>query len=960
MKERAEAKLFKKIRDSIINFITSRYFILILMFCVLGFVLIYRIFNLQIVNGESYLNEFTLKIKKERNIPSTRGKIYDRKGELLAYNELAYSVTIEDVYESGSNKNERLNKTIATLIEMIEENGDSIVTDFNIIIGDNGEYQFAVSGSQQQRFLADVYGKKYIDDMKYAEKTSTADDVINYLAGKSKFAIGEYTVPNNHKSTFQVGKGYSKEMLLKIISIRYAMSLNSFQKYIATTVATDVSDETVAVVMENAASLDGVSIAEDTIRKYVDGVYFSHVIGYTGKISQTELEELSTENDSYISTDIIGKAGVESYMESYLQGKKGSETVYVNNMGKVIETSNRKEPSAGNDVYLTIDKDLQKAVYNLLEQKIAGILVSKIRNIKEYTPPENASASSIVIPIDDVYFALINNSIIDIEHFSHDDATDLEKSVYASFEIKQNQVISTLKSLLNENPQPYDQLSKEYQVYQLYITSLLSEKGIILSSEIDKNDPVYIAWHTDESISLKEYLLHLIAMNWIDISKLELENQYSDSEEIYQAVQNELFDSLITSNAFHKKLYKYMIADNSVSGKSICLLLYDQGILTGTAAERATVENGTISPYNFILGKISNLEITPAQLALDPCSGSVVITNVNNGEILALVSYPGYDNNRINNSEYYARLNSDLSRPLWDYATQQTSAPGSTFKMVTAAASLEEGVVTNGETITCHGIWDTISPAAKCWIYPSAHGSLTVSGAIEHSCNYFFYEMGYRLGFSNGVYNSELGLQRLAYYADQFGLSDKSGVEITEEAPKVSDTDSIRSAIGQGTNNYTTVGLARYVTTVANSGTCYNLSLLDKVTDSSGNVIEDFNPTVRNTVSFDLSTWNAIHAGMRRVVESKSYYEGMKIRVAGKTGTAQENKSRPNHALFVSYAPYESPEISVTTRIAFGYASDFAAQLTQDIYKYYYRLENVDELIDGTATDTNTNISNTD
>ena len=121
---------------------------------------------------------------------------------------------------------------------------------------------------------------------------------------------------------------------------------------------------------------------------------------------------------------------------------------------------------------------------------------------------------------------MINNSIIDIEHFSHDDATELEKSVYASFEMKQNQVLSTLKSMLNENPQPYDQLSKEYQVYQLYITSLLSEKGIVLSNEIDKNDPVYIAWHTDETISLKEYLLHLIAMNWIDISKLELEKQY--------------------------------------------------------------------------------------------------------------------------------------------------------------------------------------------------------------------------------------------------------------------------------------------------------------------------------------------------------------------------------------------------------------------------------------------------
>ena len=225
--------MFKKIRDSIINFITSRYFILILVFCILGFVLIYRIFNLQIVNGEAYLDEFTLKIKKERNIPSTRGNIFDRKGELLAYNELAYSVTIEDVYESGSDKNERLNRTIKTLIGMIEENGDSIVTDFNIILDSNGEYQFTVSGTQLQRFLADIYGKAYIDKLTYAEKTSTPEDVINYLAGKNKFAIGEYTVPNNHKSTFQIGKGYSKEMMLKMINIRYAMSLNNFQKYIA-------------------------------------------------------------------------------------------------------------------------------------------------------------------------------------------------------------------------------------------------------------------------------------------------------------------------------------------------------------------------------------------------------------------------------------------------------------------------------------------------------------------------------------------------------------------------------------------------------------------------------------------------------------------------------------------------------------------------------------------------------
>ena len=102
--------------------------------------------------------------------------------------------------------------------------------------------------------------------------------------------------------------------------------------------------------------------------------------------------------------------------------------------------------------------------------------------------------------------------------------------------------------------------------------------------------------------------------------------------------------------------------------------------------------------------------------------------------------------------------------------------------------------------------------------------------------------MGYRLGCENGIYDSELGLSKLYKYADMYGLSDKSGIEIAEAEPEVSDMDSVRSAIGQGTNNYTTVGLARYVNTIANSGTCYNLSLIDKVTDSGGDVIEDFTP----------------------------------------------------------------------------------------------------------------------
>ena len=161
----------------------------------------------------------------------------------------------------------------------------------------------------------------------------------------------------------------------------------------------------------------------------------------------------------------------------------------------------------------------------------------------------------------------------------------------------------------------------------------------------------------------------------------------------------------------------------------------------------------------------------------------------------------------------------------------------------------------------------------------------------------------------------------------------------------MSDDYSVLSAIGQGSNNFTTVGLARYVTTIANNGTCYNLTLVDKVTDVNGNLLIDFQPEIRNIVNLNSSTWNSLHQGMRKVVEKRSDYQNLGITVAGKTGTAEETRKRANHALFVSYAPYENPEITITTRIANGYTSNYAANLTRDIYQYYFNLLDEDDIL---------------
>ena len=212
--------MFNNLRERFLNMITSRLFVLVVVFCFLCGTLVYRVFDLQIVHGEEYMNNFKLKIRKERSIASTRGNIYDTNGELLAYNELAYNVTIEDVYESGSDKNDRLNATILELIHIIEKNGDKVISDFNIVLDKDGNYQFNVEDKQRLRFLADVYGRDSVDKLTYGEKTATPQEVIEYLAGPKRYAIGEYRNPDDKKS-FQAGAGYTREEVLKIINIQY-------------------------------------------------------------------------------------------------------------------------------------------------------------------------------------------------------------------------------------------------------------------------------------------------------------------------------------------------------------------------------------------------------------------------------------------------------------------------------------------------------------------------------------------------------------------------------------------------------------------------------------------------------------------------------------------------------------------------------------------------------------------
>ncbi|MFV0364299.1 MAG: penicillin-binding transpeptidase domain-containing protein [Suipraeoptans sp.] len=969
--------MFNKIRDRI-----TRSHIVIVAFILMFTILAGRLFNLQIVNGQNYYDGYKLQIQKTKTVTGTRGNIYDKNGKVLAYNELAYSVTIEDNgdYETRNEKNKVLNDIISNVINIVEKNGDAIINDFGIVLDYDNKYTFVqTSETGILRFVADVYGKATIDELTTEQKNSTASDIISYLCGDETYGYGI----DEDKT--------EKAAVLKLINIRYAIGLNSYQKYLETTIAEDVSDKTVAEIMENLDDLQGVEVTEDSLRRYNDSEAFASLIGYTGQISSDEYNDLSDDvKDEYSLNDVVGKSGLEKVLDNELKGKSGENTLYVNNVGKVIDSEEGTSPEAGNDIYLTLDYDLQVATYKILEQQIAGIVLSRIQNVLYLNQNNISDNTEIIIPIGDVYNALISNNVLSLRSISSEDAKETESEVNAKFSARKTEVIDGLKTMLNDpNAASYNDSSDEMQDYMDYIvTTMLTETyQVLVNSNIDKNDETYKQWK-DGSVSAYTFLNYAISKNWVNTSLISSEEdneKYSDSAELYKDLIEYIFQLLESNNGFNKIVYKYMIYSEQVTGRELCMMLYEQEVLPFDQEQYDRLKNGTLGSYDFIRGKIETLDITPGQLALEPCSGSIVITDPNSGDTLACVSYPGYDNNRLANtmdSDYYNKLVTDGSRPFYNKATQEVTAPGSTYKPLVAIAGLTEGVIDTGSSVVCNGEFTRVTPSLKCWVYPSSHGGENVTQAIADSCNVFFSEVGYRLSQKTDetanvnqedgsieqttYYSSTTGTNTLAKYAQQFGLGDTSGLEITENAPKISDESSVPSSIGQGTNSFTTSQLAKYINTIANRGTVYDLTLLDKVTDAKGNTVKEYENKVDNTVELPDSTWNAVQAGMGNVINNNfsSVFRdltGAGISVASKSGTAQQSMIDPDHALFVGYAPAESPELTFAIRITNGYTSTYTAEVASDVLRYYFGTSPVEEIITGTAKDlSTTSVSHTD
>ena len=322
-----------------------------------------------------------------------------------------------------------------------------------------------------------------------------------------------------------------------------------------------------------------------------------------------------------------------------------------------------------------------------------------------------------------------------------------------------------------------------------------------------------------------------------------------------------------------------------------------------------------------------------------------VVQLVDSGEILAAASYPTYSLETF--SEDWPQLQNDPLTPLNNRAFQGLYPPGSTFKMITAIAGLEEGVITPDTRMVDKGVYTRWSyPQPMCWIYRQYRGThdvVDVTKAIEVSCNYFLYEVGY-----------QLGIERLDQYAAMFGLGQKTGVELAESAGVMASPEFTESlggtwyegnitsvAIGQESTQVTPIQLTNYISTLVNGGTRYSTHLLKTVKSSDfSQVVYEYEPQVQAELDIAQENLEAVTEGMRDLTTNDgslaNAFRNLPFEVGAKTGSAQVSSTSDSNAVFVCYAPYDDPQIAISLVVEHGGSGSVLASLAAEILAYYF------------------------
>jgi len=408
----------------------------------------------------------------------------------------------------------------------------------------------------------------------------------------------------------------------------------------------------------------------------------------------------------------------------------------------------------------------------------------------------------------------------------------------------------------------------------------------------------------------RDYLYHDFAAHSLgyvgEIDKEELQQfgnpKFQGGDIIGKAGLEKYYDNILRGEKGGKEV------EVDASGQEIAVLLYQK----------------PVPGEDLVLTIDRDLQLYGENLLFNK-KGSIIISDPNSGEILALVNRPSFSPNIFANgisSSDWQRLSSDADYPLTNRSVQGVYSPGSIFKVVTAIAALEEGVTDRNRKIYCSGSFELAGQVFTCWD-ETGHGSLSMVDAIAHSCNIYFYTLG-----------NDLGIERFNKYMQKFGLGEKTGIDLPEEAIGIIPSaqwkerevkeiwfpgDTINLSIGQGYLLLTPLQVHHIITTIAAEGEVYKLHLVKKIISADGNTVKEIKPETYRKLNFSPDTFKIVKEGLRQtILKGTGWRANIKeLAVAGKTGTA-ENPQGETHAWFIGFAPYENPEICITVFLENG------------------------------------------
>ena len=916
----------------------SRVFIVFLGVIVLFSILVVRLFYLQILNGERYQQELKTSIMNPISIPASRGSIYDRYGRPLATNEVAFSVKIDDSINVDFSKSR--NDVIDTIAKQIFARGFELENTLPISNSENPKFLFDGDEEAEKEWKESIGLKKSDLDM-------TASEVFEYLCNK-----------------YNISDSYTRQQKMGIISL-----------------AMDSSDRNLMLInLINTLRNNGEEIVNDV--PITTEEPYSFAFDGNEKREESWKKEVGMKNEKL---DYDAKETME-YLVDYFGIAKG-----------LPESIKRDMVSLRYSLYLIRYKKYQPVTASI---EVSDKTIAVIEENQDTLPGVVIDTDSLRVYPDGEYFAHIVGYIRNMSAEEYDEYSQY-KDADGSNSYSMNDIIGKTGiekvEELNLNGQDGEMLvevdSVGRRINTIETKQPVSGKDVFLT--IDKKLQMtaydslerYLAdiqilrltsgSSKDSRVSANELFITMVESNNISTKKILSSEDGSDGSvvrDVILSVNPELSydDSEDVETA--KSILVDCIENGAVSLKQLTLIMFEQGLITGDLDYIESVRSGSRSPLSVVLEKLRSLDLKPHETGLDPCTGSVVVSKVDSGETLALVTYPSYDNNRLVNNfdnEYYNSLLTNPATPLVNRPLKEKKAPGSTLKMVTALAGLETGLIEPNTVIYDQGSFTKAGwPYAKCWIYGGSggsHGAVNVAHALEVSCNYFFYELMYRMG--NAQENTTLdSIGTLNEYMAMFGLNTYTGIEIGETMPNMAsaeykersvksqnpdasstqtrwtDGDSIRAGIGQSLNNFTTANMSKYIATLANGGTLYKMHIIDKINNPDGSVYEDIEEVIENVHQFEQENLNIVYEGMRLVTQGsrgtlRNTFRDFPITVAGKSGTAQQSKTRSDHTLFVGFAPFENPQISVAVMVPFGDSSLAPAQeVAKDVIAEYMGL----------------------